>query len=103
MGARLLKWAFFTVLVSLAPLILTGLILWADDKMILSLVWPHGELLLISTAIGADAIGEMIPTGPTARNAKIVSAGSCIVLLIVSALWYAVVQVQSYSAGKISE
>ena len=103
MGARLLKWAFFTVLVSLAPLLLTGLTLWADNKIILAMLWPHGELLLISTAVAADAVGEMVPTGPTARKSKIVSAGSCIVLLIISALWYAVIQAHSYDPGKISE
>ena len=103
MGAKLLKWVIFTVLVSFTPLILTGLILWADDKMVLSLLWPHGELLLISTAIAADAIGEMIPTGPSARKSKIISGGSCVFLLIVSALWYAVIQIHGFNAGKISE
>jgi hypothetical protein len=103
MGARLLKWVFFTVLVSFTPLILTGLVLWADDKMVVSSLWPHGELLLISTAIAADAIGEMIPTGPRARAAKIVAVGSCVLLLIISALWYAVIQIHGFNAGKISE
>jgi hypothetical protein len=103
MGARLLKWAFFTVLISLAPLILTGLSLWAEDRMMMSLLWPHGELLLISTAVAADAVGAMVPTGPNARKSKIVSVGSCVVLLTVSALWYAMIQVHGYSPGKISE
>jgi hypothetical protein len=108
MGARILKWLFFTVFMSLIPFLLTGLTLWIDPKpgkaFEWSSLWPHGDLLLISTAIAADGLGDMIPTGSWATKSKIVSAGSCVILLFLCALWYAVVQDHpSYPTSKISE
>jgi hypothetical protein len=67
-------------------------------------LWPRGELLLISTAIAANAVGDMVPTGPSASSAKIASTGGCIILLFISALWYAVVQAHpEMKPDKISE
>jgi hypothetical protein len=105
MTSKLLRWFLFAVVISLVPLLFTGLTLWGDDKIVsLAALWPHGELLLISTAIAAEAIGGMIPTGPNAGSAKIVSTGACTILLFISALWYAVIQAHpGFKADKISE
>jgi hypothetical protein len=104
MGAKLLKWGIFPVVVSLIPFVLVALSLWSDDKVVLlSSLWPHGELLLVSTSLAAEAVGDLIPTGPGAERVKIVSAGSCVILLIVAALWYALIQGHAYRVSKISE
>ena len=104
-GLRLLKWGIFTVLVSLIPFVMVALTLWSDDKDIsLSALWPHGELLLVSTALAADAVGSLIPTAPRWERSKIVSAGACIVLLIVTAFWYALIQNHpEFKIAKISK
>ena len=101
MLATTLRWGFFTVLVSTVPLVIAGLISWGDSRFALASLVRHGELLLITVAIGADAIGEMIPTGERGVSAKIALTGIVVVLLIVAALWYAVLQVHQVPAEKV--
>jgi hypothetical protein len=103
MGQRILRWGIFTVAVSLTPFVLVAISLWSDDREVrVSALWPHGELLLVSTSLAAEGVGGLIPTGPALSGAKIVSAGSCIVVLIVAALWYALIQSHTYRVSRIS-
>jgi hypothetical protein len=63
---KLLRWMIFSVIVALTPLWLNAVILLTKNKSISEvpvLVLAGGELLLISTAIAADAIGDLIATG----------------------------------------
>jgi len=101
----ILKWLIFTVIVSLIPFGMVALSLWSGDKPLsLAVLWPHGELLLVATALAADGIGDLIPTNPTASRAKIVTAGMCIIILIVAGLWYALIQGHpEYRLSKISK
>jgi hypothetical protein len=100
---RLARWLLFTVVISLMPFIMTGCNLWTDGKLddVLrlwrygDLLWPHGELLLVSTAIGAEAAGGLIASssGPTVvKLLKISTAGGCIILALGSAWWYQKIQ-----------
>jgi hypothetical protein len=102
---KIVIWFVFTVLVSLVPFVMVALNMWSDDKAVqLVALWPHGELLLVSTALAANAVGDLIPTRSFATRTKIVAAGSCIVLLIVAALWYAMIQGHpEFKLEKISE
>jgi hypothetical protein len=63
MAARLAQWIIFTVILALMPFIMTGVDLWTDGKFDGlftmwqhgDLLWPKGELLIVATAIGAEA------------------------------------------------
>jgi len=102
---RLLKWFFFTVLVSLVPFGMVAVAFWSGDtEFRMADLWPHGELLVVSTALAADAMGGLIPTNPTASRAKIVSGGCCVLVLLISAIWYAMIQDRpGFKVDKISE
>jgi hypothetical protein len=103
MVSRLARWFIFTVVISLMPFIMTGCNLWTDGKIddILrmwrygDLLWPHGQLLLVATAIGADAAGGLIASSSGSglvKFLKISSAGGCIILALASAWWYQKIQ-----------
>lgn len=52
----------------------------------------HGELLLVATVIGGAAIGELItPRTHRWRIRKILSGGATLVLVITSAMWFAII------------
>jgi hypothetical protein len=89
---RLLRWILFSVFVSLIPLLLHWVVLLGQEKP-LSGVWTavlaHGELLLISTAIAADAIGDMVASGLRNEVGKVLAGGGCVLSLLFAALWYA--------------
>jgi hypothetical protein len=108
MAVKLLKWGLFTVIVSLLPFFLTGVDLWTDGKIdkLFSmwrrgdLLWPHGELLLVSIAIAADAAGGLIASGPRLGFIKIAAAGGAFILAIGAAGWYE--KIQEHSAHVLS-
>jgi hypothetical protein len=54
-----------------------------------ALVLAGGELLLISTAVAADAIGDLVASGPENRTFKVLAVGGCTISLLFAALWYA--------------
>ena len=59
----------------------------------------HLETRLYQKRSGCDAaVGD----GRALAGAKIVSADSCIVVLIVAALWYALIQGHAYRVSRIS-
>ncbi len=89
---RLLRWMLFSVLVALIPLLLRWVALLSQYMGVSNastLVLARGELLLISTAIAADAIGDLVASSQRNRSAKILAAGFCVLSLLFSALWYA--------------
>jgi len=88
---KFLRWFMFGVLVALAPLFITGVILVAKDNPppILLTVLGSGQLLLISTAIAADAIGDLVCASIESATLGIVAGGGCILALMCGALWYA--------------
>ena len=93
MGARLVKWLLFTVLFALVPFGLTALILWNRGKdPSFSILWSDGELSLVSSAIAADALADVIGAGKTLRTIKLSLGGICLLLLFMSAAWYATVR-----------
>jgi hypothetical protein len=104
MGEKLLRWAIFTVVISLVPFGLTAFNLYNSDKLFgLSSLWPHGELLLIATALAADAIGDLVPGNTNFTKSRIATVGLCVVVLLLTALWFASIQDHpEFSADKVS-
>lgn len=88
---ELTLWLIFTAGLALTPIIFNAaLIFISGSNPVIFQLLSRGELLLISVAIGADAVGEVIGSGRQRRLIKIMAAGSCIFLLIMSSLLFAV-------------
>ena len=98
---KLVRWFMFSVLVSLVPLALTYFNLWVDRRDVrLDMLVARGELLLISTTLGATALGELFPS--TRENAleKLLSGGALVVLMLMSSFFFAVTQARQSSASR---
>ena len=96
---KIIKWIVFGVVIALLPLIFRLIcLLVVGAKPSLVAVTSQGELLLISVCMGAAAIGEIIVCDTNKKNFKILSVGSCVILLILSALLFAFIS-QSNSAS----
>jgi hypothetical protein len=89
--SKLARWLIFTVMVALVPVLYTVLNRLTFSKRVsLATVTAHGELLLIATAIGGSAIGELIGSGTRKRRVhKITCAGVCLVAIMMSTSWFA--------------
>jgi hypothetical protein len=48
-------------------------------------LWPRGELLLVSVAVGSDAVGELFGSGTRWAILKAAGGGICIVLAVCAA------------------
>lgn len=92
---KLARWFGFTVLISLTPLLVTGLGLRALSRPFgLKSIAGHGELLLISAAIGAAAIGELVPFKTKRWSAqKILVIAFTLVLVLISSMYFALIMV----------
>jgi hypothetical protein len=74
MTAKVVRWTIFGVVFALLPFILNALVLWSNDKEVkLSLLWPHGELLVVCAAIAADAVGDLIGSGNGRKTGKLIA------------------------------
>ncbi len=84
-----MKWLFFSVLVSLVPLVLSGLIL-RDHGLLKSMsdVWARGELFLISLIGTAAAVGDLITSKTTHYKRKMAIVGLAGILGLVVTCWY---------------
>jgi hypothetical protein len=90
---KLLRWFIFSVLIALVPLALSYLGLSLDrQEARLYLLTARGELLLISSTIASAAVGELIATGRDNALWKLLAGGACMLLLILSSLFFATIQ-----------
>lgn len=87
---KLLGWFIFTLVFSLLPLSLNWLSAVSRDQAVTIVnLTSHGELLIISVAITAAALGEIITNDPKRwPEVKIVSIGTSMVILVISSWWY---------------
>ena len=92
MTARLIRWAIFGVIVAILPLVFRYLwTLSQNGGASVTQMLSNGELLLISTALAASAIGEIIPCGRQYPGCALVAGGGCLSSLLFGALYYAAV------------
>ena len=90
MTDKLVRWLIFGVIASLLPFVLICLNLWTSKKSVkIENLFSRGELLLVSTAIGTAAIGELIGTDNKNALLKIVVGGTSIIAILIQAAWYA--------------
>lgn len=90
MAEKLTRWFIFGVIVSLLPFALAYLNLWASKKPVkVEDLFSRGELLLVSTALGAAAIGELLGIKDTHALYKIIIGGCSFVVVLTQMAWYA--------------
>jgi hypothetical protein len=89
-ATRLVQWLIFSVAVAIAPLIfsyISQLTRGLDPSI--GVILRNGELLLISTAIAAEAIGELLSSKTASPTNKMISGGCSILVLFFGSLWFA--------------
>lgn len=86
----LVRWVIFSVIVALLPL---GFNLLRDigrgRGVSFVRLFSHGELLLVSAAISAGALGQLFGVRESLSIAKVISGGACVVILTLASLWFA--------------
>jgi hypothetical protein len=105
MFQTLWKWFLFTVLISLCPFLFIAIRLWGTDQTVqFQALWPHGELFLISTALAADAIGDLVANPVPVSGWRTFLTFCCVITLLVGSLWFASVQDNlNFSMSRTSE
>lgn len=107
MAARLTRWLIFSVIVAMVPLAFDYFARMTDGSEApkLAAIVSKGELLLISAAIAAAAIGEIIGRPGKRAVAELVATGACVVTFFFASLYYANVSVlqRQYSREALSQ
>jgi hypothetical protein len=88
------KWAFFGVILALIPLISGVLMVRTQGPLkepLMQLVCSRGELILVCAGIAGAAIGDLIGAGNKLLVPKLVAGGSCVLMMILGAIWYGVI------------
>ena len=99
---RFVRWLIFSVVLSLVPLGVSALIRATRGQAVtLESLLANGELLLIAAALTSAAVGDLL--GGTGKRPvrELIAGGSCIVLLAVSALYFADVSAARASQSTI--
>ena len=108
---KLTKWLFFSVAVALLPLSFHYLqLVMVGRSPGLADITQHGELLIISAAMAAAAIGDVVSAEVSRSILKMMAIGFCVIMLLLSSLLYAFissctmtgVDVKSHIASNIS-
>jgi len=95
-SVKLLKWVVFSVALAVAPLLLNALrcITRKDIAFTLTGLLERGELLLVSAAIAASAVGDLATSGiTTAQKSKIVLGGIASGIILLSSWLFADISV----------
>jgi len=89
MFRRIFKWLISTVLASVIPLLITGIILNDHEKLkVMNDLWPRGELFLISLIGTATALGDLVVSAPKYVLAKTCITVGTVFFLMVTVCWY---------------
>lgn len=98
---KIIKWLFFNIIFALIPLIYRYLKLcvFNDDCKNLDFLYKEGELLLLSTAIFAEAIGELIHTEPHYKYIALVIMGFSFLVIVLNTNM--LVDIEDFSNGGV--
>ncbi|WP_281558288.1 hypothetical protein [Thalassomonas sp. RHCl1] len=97
MNSKFTKWIIFSVLLALIPLISNYAIqLTFDFSPTITSILQKGELSLITVALCATAIGELVASGNQNIIEKLVFSGLCILILIFSAIYFTAISMGEY-------
>ena len=87
-------WIIFSVTIALLPLIFDGIVetyLIKESSIEWTRILARGELLIVSVAIGSEAIGRIVLSGKSDRVSRIIPSGICFVLVMFSSSLFAYV------------
>lgn len=90
MAEKLVRWFIFSVLIALLPIVFAYWHIATDGKHPnWASIVAHGELMLVSVALAADAIGELIGRGAAKPLKKILAGGGCTITVISASFYFA--------------
>lgn len=91
LAEALVQWIVFSVIIALSPILYNLLKRIGTHKNVGVInISPRGELLLVSAAISASAIGKILLIGSTeASILKLIFGGSCVLMLMITSAWFA--------------
>jgi hypothetical protein len=100
---KLLKWLFFSVVISLLPLGLSSAILFLNNLnfTFLNLI-SRGELQFISTSLLANGFGELLCNEANGKIPRLILGGMSAVLIICSTCWYGSIVLSSVQSVAVS-
>lgn len=92
MIVKLIRWFIFNIIIALLPIYFNCLyLLILGLQPTIEVLTGHGELLLISAAIAAVAIGEQVGSGRYLLILKLGAVGGCVIMLLGASFCFAVV------------
>ena len=88
---KVIRWLIFSVLIALLPIGFNYLSMKTKSiPTSLEIICAQGELLIVSAALNAAALGELFGSGPASLMiAKIIAGGVCVIILLLTSLWFA--------------
>lgn len=102
MGAKLTRWAIFTILFSLVPIVASYLAAIAKSPAALpplSVALEHGELYLLSSSFAAVGLGEVIIGSRKWEIPRLIMSGFSAIEIGLSALLFSFANNSASSAG----
>jgi hypothetical protein len=94
---RFLRWFIFTLLVSILPILVSAIALWlSGDHPSIVEILGAGELLMICCALSATAVGDIVATKLRHPNAKLIFAGLCVLVVVVTTVGYTLIVVANH-------
>jgi hypothetical protein len=108
---KLIKWFFFSVVIALLPLLFSyARNLTRGNVIQFSYIFSNGELLLISSAIAATSIGELLDALININSSILIEnkrhiyivSGATIFLLMLNSLFFADVSAVLINNGQIN-
>ncbi len=86
---KLIKWLLFSAVISVVPLFSTYIILLLHSNYTtITTIIARGELQLISVALLANGIGEVVSNDNISKTIKIALSGLSTILLLLISIWY---------------
>ena len=86
-------WLIFSVAIALMPIIFNIMVvtLIVESTLNISTILAKGDFLIVSVAIGSEAIGRIILSGKADKVSRIIPSGICFILVLFSSLLFAYV------------
>ncbi len=84
-------WLIFSVIIALMPIVFNIVVvtLVVESDIDLSTILAEGDFLIVSVAIGSEAMGRIVSSGKAYQVSRIIPMGGCFLLVIFSSLLFA--------------
>lgn len=89
---KLSQWTIFSVIVALLPIGINAYKAFVNGDPIDYTLISHGELVLVSAAIAAEAIGDIVVSGKTKGVVNMVAIGACLIAFFFSSAVFVIAE-----------